>query len=187
MTPRIQKVGLVAHESPQGDWAFEAALSLARRRGAVLNIFSFVESPYAAPLDRAPADVPARTLSAREQIQMDRQLRERFDERLGDFVEVGFRVCESGRHNRELRSCLKRREYQVLFIPYPTRGATFGNMPIEEFAWRFTAPVVLVGPDGPREYRFNPPAEAISLPAALSGETYIPLPPPAVLQALPVL
>ena len=44
----------------------------------------------------------------------------------------------------ELRRCLKRGEYQLLVIPYLETGGTFGNMPIEEFATHFLAPVVLV-------------------------------------------
>jgi len=157
-TPRIEKIGLVAHFSRHGDWAFASALATARRHNAVLNIFGFLESPYEAPLDVAPADRPTCEHNGQILLQRDRELREHYDEPLGDFVEAGFRVCESGRHNLELHLCLKRREFQLLFIPYLDHGVPFGNMPIEEFAYRFTAPVVLVGPTRPDQHHLNPPA-----------------------------
>ena len=186
-TPRINKIGLVAHYSERGDWAFDAALRLARSRGAILNVFSFVESPYEAPLDKSPAEVPAREYDEKYLIQEDRFLREHYEDRLGDFVDVGFRVCESGRHNLELRQCLKRKEYQLLIIPYTNFGATFGNMPIEEFAYRFNAPVMLVGPDRASQYHLNPPAQVIAGSAGLLSDTWTSIQTPSEFQELPVI
>lgn len=186
-TPRIDKIGLVAHFSQQGDWAFEAALAIARRRDAVLNIFSFLESPYEAPLDVAPADVPVKQYDEPMLIAKDRELREYYDERLGDFVEAGFRVCESGRHNLELRLCLKRKEFQLLLIPYLDHGVPFGNMPIEEFAYRFNAPVILVGPERPGQHHLNPPAEVLAMSSELGLADWAPVQEPARYQTLPVI
>ena len=186
-TPRIEKIGLVAHFSPQGDWAFEAALAMARRREAVLNIFSFLESPYEAPLDVAPADRPVRRYDERTLIARDRELREYYDDRLGDFVEAGFRVCESGRYNLELRLCLKRKEFQVLLIPYLECAVPFGNMPIEEFAWRFNAPVILVGPDHPDQFHFNPPAEVLVGSSEAASSEWSSIQAPTRFQTLPVI
>jgi hypothetical protein len=166
-TPTIHKIGLVAHPSPQGDWAFDTALRIARTRTATLNVFEFLESPFDVPLDRSPTEVAVRQFEAWELIAADRVLRERYEDRLGDFVEVGFRVCGSARHNLELRQCLRRKEYQLLIIPYLDSGASFGNMPIQEFAFRFPAPILLVGPEHDRQYHLNPPAEAIDASADL--------------------
>jgi len=186
-TPRIEKIGLVADYSRQGDWAFETALEIARARGASLNVFHFLESPYKAPLDRAPSRVPAMEVDDQTLVQMDRELREYYDERLGDFVEVGFRVCDSGRHNLELRLCLKRKEYQVLVIPHLGYGAPFGNMPIEEFAYRFNAPIILVGPERPDQRLLNTPAQVILGSVSLPLGAWSPISAPSTFQTLSVI
>ena len=165
----------------------KTALGLARSRPAILNVFSFVESPYEAPQDLAPRQAPARDVDDRTLIQMDRKLREYYDERLGDFLEVGFRVCESGRHNLELRHCLKRKEYQLLIVPYLAYGATFGNMPLEEFAYRFNAPVLLVGPERADQYHLNPPAQVIAGTIDLLSAGWTAIPEPSGFQQLPVI
>jgi hypothetical protein len=186
-TPSITKIGLVAHFSPQGDWAFDAALRIARSRRASLNVFQFLESPYDIPLDTSPADVVPREFEEWELIEADRLLREHFEDRLGDFVDVGFRVCESGRHNQELRQCLRRREYQLLVVPYLGYEASFGNMPILEFAFRFPAPVLLVGPEHAAQYHLNPPAEAIDASFELRLGRHASIPQPRKFQQLCVI
>jgi len=186
-TPTIHKIGLVAHFSPQGDWAFETALGLARTRTATLNVFQFLESPYDVPLDRPPAEVAVRDFETWELIEADRILRERYEDRLGDFVDVGFRVCGSARHNLELRQCLRRKEYQLLIIPYREYGASFGNMPIQEFAFRFPAPILLVGPEHDRQFHLNLPAEAIDASVDLGLGEYLPVREPGEYQSLSVI
>ena len=186
-TFNIEKIGLVAHYSQQGDWAFDAALQMARSHPAKLNVFSFVDSPYEAPQDLSPNQMSTCDVDDRALVQMDRKLREYYDERLGDFLEVGFRVCESGRHNLELRHCLKRREYQLLIIPYISCGATFGNMPLEEFAYRFHAPVLLVGPERADQYHLNPPAQVIAGTIDLLSAGWTAIPEPSGFQQLPVI
>lgn len=156
----VDSVGLVAHFSPTGDRAFRYALSLAKGQGIQLNIFSFRHSPF------MPDDPVA----------ADREVRLWYEDRLGDFLDVGFRVCE-GAEEVELRRCLKRREYQALVIPYLSRGVSFGNLPIEEFAFRFTAPVVLVGPWRKVRYWLNPPAVLLAEKLHLFQGTWRPLPP----------
>ena len=70
-----------------------------------------------------------------------------FDPRLGDYVDVGFRLCE-GNDEVELRKCFKKGDYEVLVIGYNEKGAAFGGTTtIEAFAEKFHGPVVLVGPD----------------------------------------
>ena len=88
-------------------------------------------------------------------------MRKYYDERLKEYVDVGFKVCVSVRFNRELRACLKEKEYQLLVIPYLAEGSSFGNMPLEEFAFRFVSPIILVGPKRPNDYYINDPARLI--------------------------
>ena len=186
-TPRIEKIGLVAHFSKQGDWAFRTALRLARDKNATLNVFYFLASPYEVPLDVTPGAVRVPDHDEAGLVQLDRALRERYDDLLGDFLEVGFRVCESGRHNLELRQCLKRKEYQLLVIPHLGYGASFGNMPLEEFAYRFGAPVLLVGPEGSDQYQLNPPALVLSTSYGLFPGPMTPIPEPERPQHLAVI
>jgi hypothetical protein len=186
-TPRIEKIGLVAHFSQVGDWAFDAALKMGRARQTVLHIYHFLESPYGVPRDVAPAELEVQHRDEKTLVARDREVRERFDDRLGDFVEVGFKTCESGRHNQELRRCLLRHEYQLLILPYLRCGVGFGNMSIEEFAYRFTAPVMLVGPERPDQFHFNPTAVVLHGSAHLVYDDWRSIPEPEVLQQLPVI
>ncbi len=143
-TLTLKSIGLCAHFSPVGDRAMRYALALAKRYQLQLNIFAFPNSPF------EPHDPDEQLDTARSEgreknlILDDRQLRVYYEDRLGDYLDVGFKVCQ-GQEGVELRRCLKRGEYQLLVIPYLETGGTFGNMPIEEFATHFLAPVVLVG------------------------------------------
>ena len=156
-TTPLDAVGLCAHPSPTGDRAFRYALSFAKAQGLQLNVFTFLPSPW------LPVDGPIEMSDAERAaalIEADRRVRLYYEDRFGDFIDVGFRVCE-GRKEVELRRCLKRREYQVLVVPYFARGGPFGDLPVEEFAYRFTSPVVLVGPWRKVRYWLNPPAALI--------------------------
>jgi hypothetical protein len=154
----LKAVGLCAHPSPTGDRAFRYALALARHHGIKLNVFSFLDDPFD-PEHRRPEPKPEER--SREIIRADRELREYYDSRAADYLEVGFKVCE-GREELELRRCLKRGEYQLLVIPYLERGGWFGTVPVEEFARRFLAPVVLVGPWRKVRYYVNAQAALIA-------------------------
>jgi hypothetical protein len=154
-TTAIDNVGFCAHYSSQGDWAFDFALALARRHRRQLNIFHFLSDPYAAVYQGLDRLSPA----AREQILIDRErdLRFYYEERLGDYVEAGFRICEDEEWT-ELHRCLCKREFQVLVLGVPGDDAVFGGKPIGDFARSFVCPVVLVGPGRPEEIGLNAPA-----------------------------
>jgi len=171
-TMATKDVGFCAHFSRQGDWAFEFALSLARRLKNRLNIFYFPR------LDWPSSNRPIGKLGEDELIALDRRVREYYDDKLGDFVEVGFRVCEDLMDN-ELRRCLFRREYQVMVLAYLGYGARFGDDSIEAFAYRFNGPIMLVGPDRPDQLYLNPPAQLVSWRLGLSEDGCTPLAPPA--------
>jgi len=168
----VKDIGFCAHFSRQGDWAFEFALSLARRLGHRLNIFYFPR------LDSSLSDRPAGSLDKDELTALDRRVREYYDAKLGDFVEAGFRVCEDF-IDTELRRCLFRREYQVMVLGYLDYGMAFGDDSIEAFAYRFNGPVVLVGPNRPDQFYLNPPARLVSWRMGLSEDDWTPLAAPA--------
>ena len=184
---RIEKVGLIANYSKQGDWAFKLAFETARSNNLQLNIFHFLESPYDVSFDMIPSEIPVQCREEKELIERDRSLREYYDELLEDYIDVGFRICEKGRHNYELKQCLKDKEYQLLIIPYLKTGVSFGNMPIEEFAYRFIAPVILVGPDQKDEFHVNPPAKILIDSATLDLETWKSMRKPTSFQELTVI
>jgi hypothetical protein len=168
----VKDIGLCAHFSPQGDWAFEFALSQAKRLAHRLNIFYFPR------LEWPSSDRSAARLSEDQLVVLDRRVREYYDDKLGDFVEVGFRVCED-LIATELRRCLFRREYQVMVLGYLGRGASFGDNSIEVFAFRFNGPIVLVGPDRPDQLYLNPPAQLVSWRLGLSEDEWTSLAVPA--------
>src|SRR5271157_4724646 len=148
----MKGIGLCALFSCQGDWAFDYALALARHHNTRLNIFHFLESPYTFSRDVVFVDEKKEetTKVTPEFIsKKDKELRETYDERLGDYVDVGFRLCE-GADEWELKKCFRKGEYDILVIGYEKHGAKFGGTTtIEDFALDFKAPVVLVGPDFP--------------------------------------
>lgn len=151
-------VGLCAVFSRQGDWAFDYSLALARHHGTRLNIFHFLDSPYTLRRDVVFQD-EERTITARVTpdlvAERDRHMRQMYDDRLGDYAEVGFRLCE-GNNEWELKKCFKKGQYEILVIGYNGKRADFGGTTtIEEFAAKFKAPVVLVGPDAPDSFYLN--------------------------------
>jgi hypothetical protein len=168
----VKDIGFCAHFSRQGDWAFEFALALARRLEHRLNIFYFPD------LDPSVSNRPPGGWDEDELIALDRRVREYYDEKLGDFVEAGFRVCEDF-IDTELRRCLFRREYQVMVLGYLRPGARFGDDSIGVFAYRFNGPVVLVGPDRPDQLHLNPPARLVAWRLGLAEGDWTPLPAPA--------
>jgi hypothetical protein len=157
----VKGVGLCAIFSQQGDWAFDYALSLARHYRTRLNIFHFLESPYKLRRDVVFLDPERKTVgqvTPELVAQKDQELRVAFEERLDDYTDVGFRLCE-GNDELELRKCFRKGQYEVLIIGYREKGAAFGGTTtIEEFAAKFRGPVVLVGPDSPDSYYLNEPA-----------------------------
>jgi len=154
-------IGLCAIFSREGDWAFDYALSLARHHRTRLNIFHFLESPYQLRRDMVFVDADRKEVAPVSPdllAKKDKELRESFDDRLGEYTDVGFRLCE-GNDEFELKRCFRKGDYEILVIGYHGKGAPFGGTTtIDEFAAKFKAPVVLVGPESPDSYHINEPA-----------------------------
>lgn len=167
--PTLNAVGFCAHYSEPGDWAFDYALRLSRRHQVRLNVFHFLTDPYNARDDSLRGLSPAGR--AKLAVEREKELRLYYDRRAGDYLEVGFRLCE---HSEwvELHRCLVVREFQVLVLGYLFKGVSFGRRPIEEFAESFVCPVVLVGPDHPYQFRLNSPAQMILDKLELEAENW---------------
>ena len=150
--PTFNAVGFCAHYSKQGDWAFDLALELTKAHNVKLNVFHFLTDPF------DPDDKKAMDLSVSElkklAIAEEKKLRLYYDERAGEYLDVGFRVCYDSSWV-ELHRCLIIREFQLLVLGYTKKGAFFAGKPIEEFADSFISPVILVGPDNPEQLFFN--------------------------------
>jgi hypothetical protein len=157
--PTLNAVGFCAHYSAQGDWAFDYALELSRAHEIPLNVFHFLTDPY------DPAAVPPRHLSrealAALMVEKERELRLYYDERAKDYLDVGFKLCDDNSW-LELHRCLLDRQFQILVLGYLAADAQFAWKPVEEFADSFVCPVVLVGPDHPRQFHLNGSAALLS-------------------------
>jgi hypothetical protein len=171
-TVTINAVGFCPHYSDPGDWAFDYALRLSRLHQINLNVLHFLYDPYD-PQDNL-ADLLSDADRTRLAIQREKELRLYYDRRAGDYLNVGFRLCEHAEW-LELHRCLVGREFQVLVLGHIHEGATFGHRPIEEFAEAFVCPVVLVGPERPDQFHLNSPARLIVDKLGLESEIWSPV------------
>jgi hypothetical protein len=167
--PTFNAVGFCAHYSKQGDWAFDVALELSRAHNKKLNVFYFLNDPF------NPDDMHTQGLSHSEierlAIMEEKKLRLYYDYRAGEFLNVGFRVCHNDSWT-ELHRCLLVREFQLLVLSYIKKGVNFGKKPIEEFADSFISPIILVGPDSPRQIFFNSRATLLAPVLGLDKEKW---------------
>jgi hypothetical protein len=173
---RLKAVGFCAWMNEVGDRAFEFALALARRYRAQLDIFIFPCSPCL-PHDSRGRSGELLEMSEEEMIEAEKEVRLYYDDRLGDYIDAGYRLC-LGDEAPELRHCLFDRQYDILVLPYEKEGVSFGMRTIEEFAHRMQCPVVLVGPVGDTEVHINRPARLWLTELGLEDATWTDLPLP---------
>jgi len=156
-TLAIKAIGFCVNYTEQGDRAFSLALKLARRNRLQFNIFHFLSDPY------NPADTAYRDLTGKKReahlIEMERTMRLYYDDRLADYLDAGFRLCENNEWI-ELHRCLAKSEFQTLVLACPSADAVFGRRSLLTFAGSFVCPVIVVGP-GNRDLRFNAPARLV--------------------------
>ena len=171
----IDKIGLVAHYSEQGDWAFNLAFELAQKYKHQFNIFYFPESSYNKPFDNKLSVEQKKSVREENLITEERKLREYYDRYLKDYENVGFKLCTRNRHNYDLRSCLRKKEFQLLIIPFINQEMMVDSFTIKEFAYSCVAPVILVGPDRANHYHINSPARLLTELKILSLESCEPL------------
>ena len=150
----IHGVGYCARMTRTGDWAFDYALDLALFHDVRLDIF-FFPTPPCRPHESRGRRGELAGIPEEKKVQMEKDVRLYYDQLLGEFVNVGFRLCE-GDEEPELRRCLLvRKEYDVLVLPYEGYRCGFGSKTIEEFAESMACPVVLVGPERPSQFFVN--------------------------------
>jgi ligand-binding sensor protein len=157
-----------------GDRAFRYAFDLARRHQTQLDIFFFPVPPSVPHEPRGRRGREA-MMDEQEAIELERKVRLYYDDLLGDYVKVGFRLC-FGDEAPELRRCLFDREYDVLVLSRESPGELFGHHPVEEFADRLQCPVVLIGPEEEGAYLLNGPARLWVAELGLAGRPWRPLP-----------
>lgn len=154
----IQGVGYCARMTSAGDWAFDFALDLAVHHDVRLDIF-FFPTPPCRPHAARGRRGGLLELHEDKKTQIEKDVRLYYDQLLGDFVNVGFRLCE-GDEDPELRRCLLiRKEYDVLVLPYEGYRCHFGSKSVEDFAESMPCPTVLVGPEGPEQFFINTAAK----------------------------
>jgi hypothetical protein len=156
-TTHVEKIGYCAHDSKEGDWAFEIALMLAKQLNVQLNVFGFLLNPY----EQGKNDkYVAEPVEPDQLVRLERDLRFRYDEAAGDYVNVGFRLCHDGAWY-ELHRCLCRREFQILVLAKPTEDANFLGKPLDQFIESFICPTILVGPGSKERIQTNHAAKMI--------------------------
>lgn len=165
--PTFNAVGFCAHYSEQGDWAFDLALQISQLHNVQLNVFHFLKDPYDSnkswPKNLSHSELEKLAIAE------EKKLRLYYDHRAGEYLNVGFRLCYDDTWS-ELHRCLMIREFQLLILGYTTSGARFTDKPIEKFADEFISPVILVGPENPKQYYLNSRAALLNYKLCISPE-----------------
>jgi hypothetical protein len=153
-------VGLCTHFTQADDWAFDYALGLVRQHNWQLNICHWLHSPFRLRRDIVQSDLfkPGEEVAVTPQllVHLEQQLRQYYDERLGDFTNVAFKLCE-GMYQVELERCLRQNLLDLVVMGYqpPETDLEPGALPLEEFALHLPHPLVIVGSQGPRSFLLN--------------------------------
>jgi hypothetical protein len=156
----MKNIGLCTHFSQTDEWAFDYALGLARTHGWQLNICHWLNSPYCLRRDQVFA-----SLGATDQVQpvtpalltkLEFALRQYYDPKLGDFTQVGFKLCE-GLYQVELVRCFRQNLLDLVVMGYQETSDQFvsAEQPVEAFAAHLGYPLVIVGPESPRQFLLN--------------------------------
>jgi hypothetical protein len=154
----LRGIGYCARMTAAGDRAFTYALELALSHDVRLNIFSFPSPPCQPHVSRGRRGERA-PLSRETKTNLERETRLYYDQLLGGYVNVGFRLCE-GDEEPELRRCLvMKRDYDILVLAYEGYRCQFGGRAIEEFAEAMPCPTVLAGPERPDQFFINSACE----------------------------
>jgi len=167
--PTFNAIGFCAHYSKQGDWAFDFALQLSQKQNVQLNVFHFIKDPY--DPDYTKPKHLSRSELEKMAIAEEKELRLYYDNRAGEYLNIGFRECFEDSWT-ELHRCLKISEFQLLILGYPKKNAIFVRKPIEEFANDFISPVILVGPKNPEQLCLNNQAALLSFELGIPKEKY---------------
>ena len=92
--------------------------------------------------------------------QLELELRQYFDPRLGDFTNVAFKLCE-GMYQVELTRCFHQHLLDLVVIGYmQEQPLAAGEQSLTAFAAHLNHPLVIVGPEQADHFLLNRAAEA---------------------------
>jgi hypothetical protein len=161
----MKKIGLCTHFSQTDEWAFDFALELVRRQKWQLTICHWLNSPYSLRRDMVYStlhkDGKLQTITPALLTQLELELRQMYEPRLGDFTDVAFKLCE-GMYQVELTRCFRQNLLELVVVGYQQfdEQMASGEQPLEEFSAHLNYPLVIIGPDEPDHYMLNKAAES---------------------------
>lgn len=162
----MKSIGICTQFNQSDDWAFDLGLQMARLGDHKLVICHWLKSPYRLRRDIVQNDLfsPTGTVVITPALrnQFEYQLRECFDERLGNFTNVAFKLCE-GQYQVELSRCFHQHLLDLVLMGQETESQepSGGVRTQMEFAASFEHPIILVGIDGPNSYWLNSYADQV--------------------------
>jgi hypothetical protein len=159
----MKNVGLCTHLSQTDEWAFNFALELVHRQGWQLTICHWLNSPYNLRRDMVyPTllkDGEPQPITPKLLTQLELELRQYYEPKLGDFTNVAFKLCE-GMYQVELARCFHQNLLDLVVIGYQQDEQNTSNeQPLEEFAANLNYPLVIVGPDASDKFLLNQAAQ----------------------------
>lgn len=159
----MKSIGLCTHFSQTDEWAFNFALDLARKHEWQLTICHWLDSPYNLRRDMVypslQQDGEPQPATPELLTQLELELRQHFEPKLGDFTDVAFKLCE-GMYQVELSRCFRQNLLDLVVLGYPSNDlAASSEQPLEEFAAHLNYPLVIVGPDKSDRFLLNQAAQ----------------------------
>ena len=160
----MKKIGLCTQFSEIDEHAFNFALELVRRHDWQLTICHWLNSPYTLRRDMVyPSlhkDGEPQPVTPQLLTQLELELRQYFEPKLGDFTNVAFKLCE-GMYQVELSRCFYQNLLELVVIGYQQdEQMVSSQQSLEDFAAHLNYPLVIVGPEAPDHYMLNQPAQA---------------------------
>jgi hypothetical protein len=160
----MKKIGLCTHFSQTDEWAFNFALELVRRQGWQLTICHWLNSPYSLRRDVVYPSLheggEPQSITPALLTQLELELRQTYEPKLGDFTDVAFKLCE-GMYQVELTRCFRQNLLDLVVVGYQhfDEQTISSEQPLEEFAAHLNHPLVIVGPDAPDHFMLNQAAQ----------------------------
>jgi hypothetical protein len=159
----MKKIGLCTHFSQSDEWAFNFALELVRRNDWQLTICHWLNSPYTLRRDMVYPTLreagELQPITPKLLTQLELELRQHFEPKLGDFTNVAFKLCE-GMYQVELTRCFHQNLLDLVVIGHQqAEQMTSAEQPLVDFAAQLNHPLVIVGPESPDQFLLNHAAQ----------------------------